>query len=228
MQLSPPRSGLLRPRRAGLAVVLTLALLVFAPSALAHAKAHHSSCSHPATARAATSARHPTDVKHPTRTCPAQKGKGHPAKKKRKTGHALAKGGKPAVAGFTPATPASCEDGRAPLRAANGSFSCADESEPSCEDGATPARSANGAELLCPPVQSGGASFCSDGSGGECTISWASTGQPACEDGTAPVLANSGSFACDDGSEPTCESGPAPSPSPDGSELLCEDTAEDS
>jgi len=45
--------------------------------------------------------------------------------------------------------PASCEDGSAPIQAANGSFSCADGSEPECEDGANPTRSHNGKTLLC-------------------------------------------------------------------------------
>lgn len=45
--------------------------------------------------------------------------------------------------------PASCEDGSAPLRAGDGSFSCDDGSEPECEGGATPAASRNGKSLVC-------------------------------------------------------------------------------
>ena len=33
---------------------------------------------------------------------------------------------------------ATCEDGSAPVRAGDGSFSCGDESEPTCEDGSEP------------------------------------------------------------------------------------------
>ncbi len=227
----PPLPGL--PRTL-LALPLAILLLAIAPpSALAHAKSHHSSCSHPATAHAATSAEHAA-AKHSTRppACSQQKGRtkkdtAGPAKR-RKRGHAVARGSKPAASPTVHATPASCEDGAAPVRASDGSFSCADESEPSCEDGATPTRSANGSELLCPVAQDNGEDFCSDGSSGECTVSWANSGEPTCEDGTAPVRMDSGSFACDDGSEPACEAGPAPAPSPDGSELLCEDVARES
>jgi hypothetical protein len=45
--------------------------------------------------------------------------------------------------------PAYCEDGSAPLRAGDGSFSCDDGSEPECEDGAAPKASRNGKSLVC-------------------------------------------------------------------------------
>jgi hypothetical protein len=64
----------------------------------------------------------------------------HPAK------HATAK----LPNGVSPATvEAFCEDGSAPVRAHDGSFSCEDGSEPLCEDGATPVRSKNGTRLVC-------------------------------------------------------------------------------
>ncbi len=54
-----------------------------------------------------------------------------------------------------PAVAAQCEDGSAPVRAADGSFSCDDGSEPGCEGGATPASSRNGKSLLCPVAAEG-------------------------------------------------------------------------
>jgi hypothetical protein len=46
--------------------------------------------------------------------------------------------------------PARCEGGQTPLRAADGTFSCSDGSEPECEDGATPTASRKGTSLVCP------------------------------------------------------------------------------
>ncbi len=81
----------------------------------------------------------------------------------RKTGgktqarHAAKRHSKHATAGKThkrapsaPAPAAKCEDASAPVRAGDGSFSCADGSEPACEDGATPTPSGNGKSLVCP------------------------------------------------------------------------------
>jgi len=42
-----------------------------------------------------------------------------------------------------------------------------------------------------------------------------------CEDGDAPVRALSGSFACQDGSEPECEDGSTPTRSSNGRSLVC-------
>jgi hypothetical protein len=102
------------------------------------ALAHKTSCS-------AASAR--VTTKHAGRSCTRN---GH----KRKHHHASRRDGKhlpaetPAAAAQNP--PAACEDGSAPLRASDGSFSCADGSEPECEDGTIPTRSSNGKRLLCP------------------------------------------------------------------------------
>jgi hypothetical protein len=49
-----------------------------------------------------------------------------------------------------PPPAAVCEDGSAPARDQEGSFSCADGSEPICEDGATPTLSHKGKSLVCP------------------------------------------------------------------------------
>jgi hypothetical protein len=45
---------------------------------------------------------------------------------------------------------------------------------------------------------------------------------PSCQDGSAPEAVGVGSFACDDGSEPTCADGSTPVVSADGSTLVCE------
>jgi hypothetical protein len=42
-----------------------------------------------------------------------------------------------------------------------------------------------------------------------------------CEDGSLPVAAANGSFSCDDGSEPECENGAAPTRSSKDKKLLC-------
>jgi len=205
-----PLSGLPSRLLTGLALPFALMLLAWAPSsALAHAKGHRSSCSSSAARSAAHASAHASaHAKPATRTCPhtthksKSKGKGHRPTKPGTT-QKVGKGTRPAASGSAHATPASCEDGGAPTRSGNGS------------------------QLLCPAPQ-GDEAFCSDGSAGECTVSWANTGAPACEDGTAPLLMSDGSFACDDESEPACEDGSLPTPSPDGSELLCADAAEES
>ncbi len=67
--------------------------------------------------------------------------------RKHRSKHALAKAPHRGVPASLPA--AYCEDGSSPVRASNGSFSCADGSEPECEDGAEPTRSSNGRSLVC-------------------------------------------------------------------------------
>jgi hypothetical protein len=96
---------------------------------------------------------------------------------------------------------ASCEDGSAPVREGNGSFSCADGSEPECEDGSTPTRSGNGKSLLCPVIGEAGpesseAAECEEGLSSMCstgTISGSS--EQECE-----VSSSAGaSFVCEEG-----------------------------
>jgi hypothetical protein len=84
---------------------------------------------------------------HGARKCgrSSHKGKSHRGKPRSK--HALVKAPKQGVPATLPA--ASCEDGSAPVRASDGSFSCADGSEPECEDGVEPTRSSNGRRLVC-------------------------------------------------------------------------------
>lgn len=103
----------------------------------------------------------------------------------------------------TAQTPAVCESGVRPRRGADGSYSCADGSEPSCADGSDPILSSSSAVPLC-------------------VIASAPGGAPAlCEDASAPVRGPGGSFSCDDESEAECEEGGEPAPSSDGSTLVC-------
>lgn len=84
---------------------------------------------------------------------------------------------------------AVCEDGSAPIRAGDGSFSCVDESQPVCENGSVPTPSSSGTTLLC------GAEPSDDSGVTEVT----------CEDGTAPVLGGDGYYSCVGSSGPGCE-----------------------
>jgi hypothetical protein len=148
-------------------------------------KGHHGK---PATAKAghAGKATHPGDARHPDQKKPAPKDR--------------AKTPPP-----TSTTPATCEDGSAPVHEEDGSFGCEDESEPGCENGSAPVLSSDGSTLLC-SVSSGG------------------PGAPpgaSCEDGSTPIHEEDGSFGCEDESEPSCEAGSGPTLSKDHSSLLC-------
>jgi hypothetical protein len=101
------------------------------------AQTHKIACSH---ARAKRRTHVCTQLSRKGKTRHASR---HPGK------HSLAQGPSETVPALTAA---SCEDGSAPARESNGSFSCADGSEPECENGATPARSGNGKSLLCPVI----------------------------------------------------------------------------
>ena len=107
----------------------------------------------------------------------------------------------PAVTGRVGAV---CEDGTAPILAADGSLSCQDGSEPTCEDGAGAVPSGDGSALVCD------------------TALARSLPAATCEDGTAPVLTGEAFFSCRDGSEPRCEAGGGAVPSSDGSVLVCQ------
>ena len=84
----------------------------------------------------------------------------------------------------SPPVEAFCEDGSAPVRAHDGSFSCEDGSEPLCEDGATPVRSKDGTRLLCPVFTEEEASAaeaeCEEAESATCEAS-SVTGQEPCE-----------------------------------------------
>jgi len=49
-----------------------------------------------------------------------------------------------------------------------------------------------------------------------------------CANGSEPILAGSGFFSCNDGSEPACPGGASPAPSGDGSALVCDVASADS
>ncbi|MGD1056513.1 MAG: hypothetical protein ABR992_03785 [Solirubrobacteraceae bacterium] len=125
----------------------------------------------------------------------SHKGKARHSKKHRK--HTLT-----AVPGeAVPApTPATCEDGSAPVQEANGSFSCADGSEPACEDGASPTRSHTGKSLLCPviaePESESGEEECEEGLSALCSTE----PLPGSKERTCEVSSStSSSFICEEG-----------------------------
>jgi hypothetical protein len=96
--------------------------------------------------------------------------------------------------------PASCEDGSIPVKEANGSFSCADGSEPACEDGASPTRSRNGKSLLCPataePESETGEAECEEGLSALCSTE----PLPGSKEETCEVSSGtSSSFICEEG-----------------------------
>jgi hypothetical protein len=102
-----------------------------------------------------------------------------------------------------PSTPASCEDGSAPVRARNGSFACDDGSEPECEDGATPTLSSNGKRLVCAATGEGesssGEAECEEGGASGCdTEAGSEPGEQACE---APAGDGPTSAVCEGESE---------------------------
>jgi hypothetical protein len=185
-------------------------LLVLSPQAVAQARkaaCPSSVAAHPKReTRACAQARHTSKPSHKSGAHRRSKVKGHHSR------HAGAKKGAAKMKAAkkrdrSPArgqTRAVCENGSAPVQASDGSFSCADESEPACPNGSTPVLSSNGSTLLCDTKASGSGSS-----------------EAVCEDGSAPVRASDGSFSCDDESEPVCENGSVPTLSSDGSTLLC-------
>jgi hypothetical protein len=187
-------------------------LLVLSPQAVAQARKAACSSSvttHPERGtRACARASHTSEPSQKRRTHRRPKVKGHHSRHagarkgtaKTKT-KAAKRTDKSATGGQTRAL---CENGSAPVRASDGSFSCADESEPVCPDGSTPVLSSNGSTLLC-----------------DVKASSSGSSEAVCEDGSAPTRAGDGSFSCADESEPVCENGSVPALSSDGSTLLC-------
>jgi hypothetical protein len=182
-----------RPTRRRAALVLALlfascAALLAGPS-LAPAARAKSSCSRAKHARACAGRRH-----------------AH-GKPKRHSKHrsSSAKGPRQGAAGSSSAPapkPATCEDGSRPFAEADGSFSCADGSEPDCPGGARPVAAKGSGKAVCPsPVGA-----------------WSEAG---CEDGSAPERSGGSIFACEDGSAPLCADGSKPTTSEDGSMLVC-------
>jgi len=223
-----PTSSPARRLISALTLALSLAVLVtalLAPSqtlAQTHRPACSTSAAHPKTKRTAHACVQPSHRGQ-------DKGKSNAsrASKRHQAKRTVAKKTPKARPPASPAlAPAYCEDGSAPARATDGSFSCGDGSEPECEDGSTPTRSRSGLTLVCPVLTEGesGSSEaeCEESSGSVCGTEPFSSTEPACEDGSAPVRLGSGSYFCDDGSELICEDGSSPTSSSDGSTLACD------
>lgn len=191
-----------------LSLATVLALLALSPRAIAQAR--KASC--PASL-AAHSKRGVSACAQAVRTSKSSrksgararsKVKGHHPRHGKKKGTARTKAKRRTSSPASSQTRAVCEDGSAPVRAGNGFFSCADESEPVCENGSLPVLSSNGSTLVCAGKGAG-----------------SSPTDAVCEDGSAPVRAGNGSFSCADESEPVCEDGSVPKLSSDGATLLC-------
>lgn len=198
------------------ALILSMAtvtmLVALAPRAAA--QGHRTACRSSSTAHPTRSARACAQPKATSKSSrkskahPRSKGKGHRYKHaaaNTKRGAATDRTAKAKSPAGTSQSPAVCENHSVPVRASDGYFSCADESEPICENGAIPTLSNNGAALLCSAEPSGGPA----------------PTEATCEDGSLPLLAGDGSFSCHDESAPGCENGSAPTLSSDRSTLLC-------
>ncbi|MGH2865479.1 MAG: hypothetical protein ACRDJX_09565 [Solirubrobacteraceae bacterium] len=173
------------------AITLVAALLVPAQTL---ARTHRASSCPRATAHA--------KARHGARACehPSPKGKGHRGKHRSKSKHALAEAPEQGAPASLPA--AYCEDGSAPIRRSDGSFACADGSEPECEDGVEPTRSGNGRSLVCAILEGE-----AEAEGGEAV-------EPECEE-AASSLCSAGPIL--GSGEQSCEATPGESPS-----FLCE------
>jgi hypothetical protein len=105
----------------------------------------------------------------------------------------------------TPASPpAVCEDASTPFRESEGSYSCADGSEPICADGSEPVAASGGSGAVCPPATTPVLEF----------------SEASCDDGSPPAGADGG-YTCEDGSQPACEDGSQPVLSDDDATLTC-------
>jgi hypothetical protein len=137
----PPFRRLARVLALALSLGAIAAALTGASQTLA--QTHRPTCS--------TAGAHAAKVKSHAGACATHKGKpDHADKRRGKHAHARTKGKGGSRGSHHPAT-ARCEDGSAPTPADEGSFACADGSEPECEDGATPTPASNGKSLVCPP-----------------------------------------------------------------------------
>jgi hypothetical protein len=191
--ISPPARRLTLALTLALSLAVLVATLLLGPSQTL-ARGRRATCSSSATDSRAKLATH---------TCvrPARRHRGHHATRRRAR-HAKKA---PRASNRSPALAAAyCEDGSAPVRAGNGSFSCDDGSEPECEDGATPTVSRNGRSLVCPPAsegEAGASEECQAGEAGEAGEAGAgcgaetgsNSGVPACE-----AHASEGSAACEE------------------------------
>jgi hypothetical protein len=115
---------------------------------------------------------------------------------KHHTKHTTKKTGKAGTPASQAAVAAQCEDGSAPVRASDGSFSCDDGSEPECESGATPTPSRSGKSLLC-PVAAESESVTSEAECEEEGLACTTTGSDPGEQACAASAADSSSFTCE-------------------------------
>ncbi len=130
-------------------------------------------------------------------------------KAKKRSKHHRPSAGKGSHNAATPApsalAPATCEDGSRPTSEGDGSFSCADGSEPVCQHGVEPVAARGSGKPVCPAPAAG-------------ATEWS---EAECEDGGTPERAQGGVWACEDGSEPACADESQPRSSDDGSMLVC-------
>jgi hypothetical protein len=189
-----------------LALALSLAtlvvVLVCSPQALARTR--KAACSSTHTVRPKGHSRACAQSRHASRSARRSKAHAHGKVKGHHARHAAKKKAKKGAKSQVKQVPAVCEDASAPARESEGFFTCADESEPVCRNGSIPVLSSNGSTLVCAVKPSG-----------------AVLDEAACEDGSAPVREAGGSFSCDDESQPVCENGATPTPSSNGSTLVC-------
>jgi hypothetical protein len=191
--------------------VLLLALLTLPTTALA--RSHRSACAARTATHVKAKSRRPKCAVH------ARKGARKTAAKHHAPKHA-AKTHSRSVAAAPSLIPALCEDESSPRRAADGTFSCSDGSEPACEDESSPIRSGHALKCVVsapaketPCEEESAGSFCLTGSSG--------SGEPMCEDGSTPTQTSDASSPCDDGSEPVCEDESTPVALGDDNTLVC-------
>jgi hypothetical protein len=184
-------------RTAATLLVCAIALLCSAAAALAKAP-HGSAC------------RSSAQTAGGERTCPARHSAAHKHHKSKRhhTKRSSSKSGNAKQDPKHTLAPAleaaACEDGSAPATGAEGSYVCADGSEPECADGSEPILAARTAQLLCPVASNG--------------TEWS---EASCQDGSDPTQDSSGDYVCEDGSAPVCEDGSAPVAAEEGSQLAC-------
>jgi hypothetical protein len=137
-------------------------------------------------------------TKHAGRTCSQASRRGKKKRRSRRHHTKLAPAREGSQTGAPAAgtvEPALCEGGQTPVRAANGTFSCSDGSEPECEDGATPKTSRKGNSLVCPVAsepESGSSTAECEAEEEELACSTIA-GEQACE----PPRGGGASFSCE-------------------------------
>lgn len=143
-----------------------------------------------------------TKTKHAAGACTKS------SRRSKKTRHSSRHHAKPAPTKKAPKTstpasasvlPARCEGGEAPVRAADGTFSCNDGSEPECEDGATPTASHKGTRLVCPVSTEADAE--SSSTGAECEEEGLACNAGAGEQPCETSGSDGSSFSCEADSE---------------------------